>query len=383
MASALTAAPPVTESKATKPARKWTFKYLSLKLHLWIGLGAGVLMFILGFTGTIIAFEQEIPRWTHQSLFYVHPAGQQLPEAQLIANAQEAAGGARIRNVLLSRWPTMAQIMQVPNPDDPRAGMRIFVDPYTGKVLGTQKGQMGVEKFDQFMHNTHLRVVQSWGDNGKLIVSIVGAILIVESTFGLILWFRLKRWTIKFRQASWFRVFFDAHNVLGIFALVLMLVLSITGVFIGFPTFEELAFKMTKSDRLVQRRLPQSTIAADGSKITVDQAIGIARAAMPEGTPMAVDLPGTPKSGYMVRMRTTETEPTAFSWVLVDQYNGNVLGTQKFHSSAGYVAIRYNRSIHTGDLWGLPGHIITSLTSLALVVLAITGVVIWWKKLAV
>lgn len=380
----LTAPPTAIERKTAKSTqKKWTFKYLSLKLHLWMGLGAGIFMFILGFTGAIIGFEQELPRWTHRQLFYVQPVGQQLPEGQLIAAAQHAAGSAHIRSVQLSRWPNMAQIMQVPDPNDPRGGMRLFVDPYTGNVLGIQQGQFGIEKFDQFMHNTHLRLVQSWGDKGKLVVSIAGAILVFECIFGLILWFRLKRWTIKVRGASWFRVFFDAHNALGIFSLILILALSITGVFIGFDGFEELAFKITKSERLVQRRLPQSTVASDGSKITIDQAMEIARTSMPEGTPMAVDLPQNPKGGYLVRMRTTETEPTAFSWVLVDQYSGKVLATQKFHSSPGYVAIRMNRAIHTGDLWGLPGHIIMSLTSVVLVLMVITGVVIWWKKLAI
>jgi uncharacterized iron-regulated membrane protein len=45
--------------------------------------------------------------------------------------------------------------------------------------------------------------------------------------------------------------------------------------------------------------------------------------------------------------------------------------------------IRFNRSIHTGDIWGLTGHIIMSLTSVVLLIMVATGVVIWWKKLAV
>ena len=36
----------------------------------------------------------------------------------------------------------------------------------------------------------------------------------------------------------------------------------------------------------------------------------------------------------------------------------------------------------TGDVLGTPTHILMSLSSLLLVVMAVTGVVIWWKKLA-
>jgi len=50
--------------------------------------------------------------------------------------------------------------------------------------------------------------------------------------------------------------------------------------------------------------------------------------------------------------------------------------------SQGYRLIRFNRSIHTGDIWGLPSHIVASLTSLLLVAMVFTGLVIWWRKLA-
>jgi uncharacterized iron-regulated membrane protein len=384
MAATLTTVPEATQKNTAQfSKKKWTFKYLSLKLHLWLGLGSGVFLLILAFTGAIIGFEQEVPRWLHRDLFYVQPAGQQLPETQLIDAVNQHIAPAHVRSVLLSRWPNMAQIMTMPDPGGDPRGTRIFVDPYTGRILGSVVGQTSDEKFLQTMHNTHLRLTQSLGDTGKLIVSIAGAILIVETVFGLILWWRLKRATIKLRGASWFRVFFDAHNAIGIYSALFMLVISITGVVIGFDFFEPLIFKVTKSEPLVQRRLPSSTPIPGASPITPDQAITYARNAMPDGTPAGIQLPANPKAGYLVQMRVGETSPAVQSYVLVDQYSGKVLATQRFNSSRGYALIRFNRSIHTGDIWGLTGHIIMSLTSVVLLIMVVTGVVIWWKKLAV
>jgi uncharacterized iron-regulated membrane protein len=51
-------------------------------------------------------------------------------------------------------------------------------------------------------------------------------------------------------------------------------------------------------------------------------------------------------------------------------------------SSPGYRAVRINRSIHTGDYWSLPSRIVLSISSALLAVMAVTGVIIWWKKLA-
>ncbi len=78
-----------------------------------------------------------------------------------------------------------------------------------------------------------------------------------------------------------------------------------------------------------------------------------------------------------------ETSAAVHSSVTIDQYSGKVLQVHSFlMDSAGYRWIRFNRSLHTGDIWGLPGHLLTSLSSLLLVAMVFTGVVIWWKKLA-
>ena len=75
---------------------------------------------------------------------------------------------------------------------------------------------------------------------------------------------------------------------------------------------------------------------------------------------------------------------TVHSSVAVDRFSGQVLQVRRFRTdSAGYYWVRFNRSLHTGDVWGTPGHVIAALSSLLLVGMVMTGVVIWWKKLAI
>lgn len=377
-----TIAPPRADQQLRKPPKQQSrLQFLTLKLHLYLGLASAVFLLILGFTGAIIGFEQEIPRWLHPHLFYAKPAAQTLPEAQLIHDVEQKFAPSHVRSIIFSREPDFAQVMMIPSTNgDVRASTRVFVDPYTGAVLGSVVGQTTDEKVLQALHSFHLRI--GLGDTGKLIVSIAGAILIFEILFGLVLWWRLKRATIRF-AGSWFRIFFDAHNAIGIYASLLLLLISITGIVIGFDFFEPLIFHVTHSEPLVQRRLPSSTPIPGANPIAADQAIDAARRAMPEGTPAGMQLPPGPKGVYLVQMRTEETAPAVHSFVVVDQYSGNVLGTQKFKSSLGYRVIRFNRSLHTGDILGIWGHIINSLVSVVLIVMVFTGIVIWWKKLAI
>jgi uncharacterized iron-regulated membrane protein len=106
---------------------------------------------------------------------------------------------------------------------------------------------------------------------------------------------------------------------------------------------------------------------------------------MPEATVAVIQLPLNPKAAYHVQMRVPEeTSEAVHSTVSIDQFNGQVLKVRNFKTdSMGYRVIRFNRSIHTGDVLGTPTHIIVSLSSLLLVAMVLTGVVIWWKKLAV
>jgi len=111
----------------------------------------------------------------------------------------------------------------------------------------------------------------------------------------------------------------------------------------------------------------------------------IAHQAMPFASVDSLTMPLNAKAAYTFVLRVPEeTSGVAHSSVTVDPYTGKVLQTRNFLTdSQGYRWIRYNRSIHTGDIWGLPGHMLVSFSSLLLVTMVVTGLVIWWKKLAV
>ena len=364
----------------------WTFHKVNLKLHLWLGLGSAIFLLILGVTGAIIAFEAEVDHWVHPGLWSVKATGQPLPEAQLIANVERQFAPGKVRGVALPRSRDLAQVMIVsgkPGAPEGRNGLQVFVNPYDGAITGSRYGPSGVQRVFGTIHQFHLRIAM--GDPGKLIVSIAGVILVFECIFGLILWWRLKRATIRLTGASWFRVCFDLHNAIGIYSAVFLLLISITGVLIGFDFVEPIIFKLTHSEPLLQRRPAASTVVEGGAPITVDQAMAAAREAMPNATIATIQPPATPKGAYYIGMRVPEeTSEAVHSSVAVDQFSGKVLRVQNFMTeSLGYRVIRYNRSLHTGDVLGFWGHVIMSLTSLVLVGMVITGIVIWWKKLAV
>src|SRR5690606_33327207 len=67
--------------------------------------------------------------------------------------------------------------------------------------------------------------------------------------------------------------------------------------------------------------------------------------------------------------------------IYVSSETGEVLGTyQPWHGTAADVFLQLQLPLHSGRILGLPGRILMSLMGLIVVMLSITGIVIWDKK---
>ena len=370
-----------TVSKPTQ-ATGMSLRYVLLKVHLYLGLVAAIFLVILGLTGAIIAFEPEIEHLLHSGDWYVKTGPRTLPQAELIRAAQEKFAPARVTAVHIFREANLVEEMQMTD----RAV--VHINPYDGSIVSRATGPSGSQRTLAKIHQIHLRLAtdarSSFSSVGKAIVSYAGLVLVILVPTGFILWWRTRRASIKW-SGSWFRICFDAHHAVGIYAALFLFVVAVTGVLIGFDWGEEAIYAITKSGPPDFRaKLPQSTPQPGAKPIDADRAMEIARGALPGSTVSVIQLPLGPKAAYNVHLRTEETAETVHSGVTIDQYSGQVLKVRDIRKdSPGYRLIRINRSIHTGDLLGTPTHILMSLSSLLLVAMVVTGVVIWWKKLAV
>lgn len=364
-----------------------TARRVVLTIHLCLGLAAGLFLAILGLTGSVMAFEGDIDHWLHPDLWYVKPASNPLPENDLVSIAQNRFH-SRVLAVQFPRAANLAQLMQMTD------GTAVYLNPYDGTVLGSKVGQSNSERIVGYIHQIHLRLVPDprsapqLAEKGKIVVSWAGVLLLLLVPTGIILWWRGKRFTVQFRATNfkipWHRVFHDAHQAIGIYAALFLTVASLTGIMIGFSFGEKFFYSVTKSSSPPRPQVMSSAPAPDAAPIMADQVLEIARRTMPNATPAVMVRPLRPTGAYTVLMRVPEeTSEAVHSSVVIDQFSGSVLSVHNYQTeSAGYRAIRFNRSVHTGDIFGLASHIVVSLSSLALASMVVTGVVIWWKKLA-
>ncbi|HEY1337691.1 MAG TPA: PepSY domain-containing protein [Bryobacteraceae bacterium] len=340
-------------------------------LHLCLALGAGIFILVMGITGAIMAFEPELDRMFHRKVSYVTPQGSRLTLAELGDAVHRAYPRRPIMGYAFPPQPNLAWAVALQQ-------RSIFINPYNGEILGERPFE---PDFLGYVHQTHLRLaIRSQSDPGKKIMSWAGMLVLILLLSGLYLWWPLKRVSIRGSKVTR-RFWFDLHNSVGIFSFLFLLLLTLTGVVIGFEdSTVPLLYRLTGSSPTPRPAL--TPMPPNGAlPIGPDRAVEIARTAIPGAEPFQINVPG-PRGAYIVRSRFPEDRtPGGRSTVVVEQYTGRVIFAEGSRTApAGARMVIANRAIHTGDLFGIPTKTVMSVASLALVAQVLTGGVMWWKR---
>ena len=262
---------------------------------------------------------------------------------------------------------------------DARRG-RVCQPAYTGAVLGVRGPGPDVLST---IHQLHLRLsLRDYPAAGKAVVtwSAVGLLWLLVS--GVYHWWPLMR--VGVRRATAPRRFWrDLHSSLGILSVVVMFVLTLTGLLIGFDAQAvPWLYRITATSPVVMNaRPPAFHIVPRGAPMSPDEAIAMARRALPGASPIQVNVPG-PTGAYLVAARFPEDlTPGGRSRVYLNPYTREVLLAEGSRTApTGTRLVTLNRAIHTGDLFGLPGKAVVSVTCLFLVTQALSGLMLWGRR---
>ena len=351
-----------------------TTRRILLYVHLTLALAAGVFVLIFAVTGSIMAFEPELEHLSRPHLFYVHPQGTPKSLAEISASISQQYPGARVAQYLLPSSPDLAYQALVPQHG------AVHINQYTGEILGVRP--LAVDWLGR-VHQFHLRLgIMSKSDPGKKIMSWAGVAVLIVLLTGLYLWWPLKRVGVQWSGPAR-RVSFDLHNSVGIFSFIFLLILTVTGLVIGFEQqTTPLLFRLTgsKPSDMPDLKLPPQPGV---TPITPDQALQIAHQVLPGAAPLYLFFPG-PRHYYTLFLRYPEDRtPGGRSRLLLDEYTGKPLYVLSSRTAPeGMRLVNLNRALHTGDIFGIPSKAVMSLASLMLAVQLVTGVIIWIKRRA-
>jgi len=337
--------------------------------HRYLGLAITLFIVLIAFAGTLLVFQEELERRFEPSLGYVAVGTAKLPlQAQL--DSLKAQGYA-VLNLGASSEPTYSHRIVVRKDKDPLFG---FINPYTGKVLGAKSSAERDQTLMRRIYLLHTALLA--GKNGKKIVELVSWLTALMMLTGLVVWWPRKIMTIS-RRGSWRRLNFDLHSAFGFFGSAIGLMLALTGVWI--------ANEKTFNAALKQLDAVEAPVAPKIDRIKGQPVLGldtlsiIADAALPGAETKFIGPFNAPTISFTKRYPEDHT-PGGRSSVLVNAYTGEVLLVSSTRTQGtGTKLINSLRDLHTGAKFGLTSQLLFGLSSFALVVQALSGLLMWWR----
>ena len=361
-----------------------------LKIHLYLGLFAGAILVLIGLTGSILVFWQEIDGWLNPQLIEVKtPVSSEIEYRPLTEIVEAAKNAVSTRSTsLLILYPNDENKpfwFTFYGSDDKADTVNVFIDPYTAKVIGTRIWYHATNPLKHSLMGFIFKLHHSLliNENGLIIVGIVGVFLTISVLTGLIVWWPLTgKWrqalTIK-RSLSVKRLNYDIHKTFGFYSTLVLMALLVSGIYFNLP--EQFVWLVERFSPVSKPKQFMST-PQNQSPVTIDRALNIVRERYPNEKFYWFSTPNGERGSFVFTLHQQVAGLfTGRHQVVLDQYSGATLADLSPSSgSSGQMFIQWQWSLHSGHALGMPGRILVLLAGLACAVLYVTGVIRWLQK---
>jgi sulfite reductase (NADPH) flavoprotein alpha-component len=367
-------------------------KKLWFQLHWLVGITAGSVLVVIGLTGAILAFREELLDLLNPGVTSVAvQAAPVLAPPQVAQIARRAHPEGRITSIIVYSEPgTTARVGFAPAPGE-RHGETIFVNPYTGALLPPLRYD---DAFD-WVESLH-RYLLLPRESGRPVVGTLALCLMGLALSGLYLrWPRRaldwRTWLtfdtrLKGRSFLW-----GLHSVAGTWALAGYLIFTASGVYWSFDVVRD-----TVDGWAGVQRPPREAAAPKPKAPKTD---GAPRAAAAEAVDLTTSWSAFQQQAPNWRMaflRPPERakQPIQVIWVAKDaphvrargrmsinQQTGAIVKNEPYDGmAAGQRALSVIYPLHMGTYFGLPGRVLMFLVSLSLPGFAVTGWMLYLKR---
>ncbi|MDX2282719.1 MAG: PepSY-associated TM helix domain-containing protein [Bacteroidia bacterium] len=361
-------------------------------LHSWLGLINGLWLGMLGLSGSLLVYYQELDRWLNRETLTVAPQAERLPVDSLF-------------HLVRARYPAASgtAIMWFPQHPEDCYSFRLYgmaeeqsiyfswdlyqtdVDPYSGKEV-----RAGYYRdFHSFLHWTlTFHYCLHLGTPGMLAVTLAGILLFLNSLTGLILYRRYLWKALIFRAPvvwrNWRTISSGLHRYVGVWSLALNLLIFYSGLQMNWTVFDRETWAAPQ---------PQPPITQPYTSI--DRLMGQVDEIFPGFRIEHVYIPFTARSGGQAGTRnirisghipgTPSIVPHGSSSVHFLPHTGEVAETHDINQELRgmnlweqFNAVAY--SFHAGTFAGEYSRVLYVLLGLTPALLSFTGFLMWWRR---
>lgn len=362
------------------------FKKLIGKIHLWLGLASGLVVFVVSITGAIYAFQEELSLLFQYGVYKnVEPQDRPfISPLEVRDNALKHFPG-EVKSVYATVYPEGDRASIIWVRDGKRQYTAIVQNPYTGETV-----HIFPYAYDFWRVIISLHVSLMIPKVGTQIVSISTIIFTILLITGLVLWYPKKMKYMKNRlkikwNASPKRLNYELHNVLGFYMTWVSIFIAISGLIMAYDWMDKSVYWLASGgEQPAKRSKIESNInfKSYDSEEVAENAIKKTIAKYDDLDNYLINFPMDSTGNYLVTLNTDK----GFFYnrhdnFYIDQYTGKTLKTDLWKDkNNGERLQEANLNIHIGAILGLPGKFIAFFASLIAASLPITGFYIWYGR---
>ncbi|WP_160714683.1 PepSY-associated TM helix domain-containing protein [Chitinophaga solisilvae] len=379
------------------------------RIHLYLGLAAGLVITISCITGALLVFEKELTEAFNHDRYYVQPAGNRLPLDEIAAGVKKQVPGAGISRIQVFADParTLAVVLDEKKggkenkaagegkkqPAKPggekgkkeKGGRTAYVNPYTGKIIELYSYQ---KTFYYRIFSLHRWLLA--GDTGKMITGISTLIFFFILLTGIILWWPKTRNILRQRlkvkwDSGWKRINHDMHIVLGFYTSLFLFVSVFTGLTWSFEWFNKGMYAaLGTSPKAMEAPASVADTAATHSTISYEAALAQVKQQAPDAVYYSLSAPkdkDTAAAFTVSLLPAGALHEGATTTYYLDQFSGKVLQSQTFAERNLGQKIRGTiKPLHTGSIFGMPSKIFALILALLGATFPTTGTILWINR---
>ena len=344
------------------------------QVHKWIGLSLAVLIIPISLSGAALVWHDGLDAMVNPQRYAVSGNDPAQPPSAYAAAARDAVGSealiASIRYPESEGGPVLVTAVRAAPAGDrgPPERINVWIDPPTGRVLGSAPANAGLVRF---LHGLHGSL--QWQGAGRQLVGWVGIFMFLSCLTGLWLWWpvtgSLRRGLRWKRQNS---TNANLHHQMGFWILVPLAMLSFTGAWISFPgVFSAFETKAPKAGAPDRARAMRARPLAD-PRLSPDAALAGAQRQAPGHLvtlTWPTDLSPNWKAAFQLPRGTTEVE--------TNDATGEV---KRPRAPRPETRARLMRRLHDGTGMGPVWQALIFLGGLIPAALAVTGIVMWVRS---
>jgi uncharacterized iron-regulated membrane protein len=346
-------------------------------LHLAAGIAAGIIILIMSVTGVLLTYEKQIIAWADRDYLSVAstPGRPRVPAETILATITKASGAAPTSVTFYSGYAAASAAA---------GGTTYYVNSQSGELMGTSSAK--VRSFFRSVTDWHRYIALSGGSRatGKSITGASNLLFLFIVISGLFIWWR--------GSVAWFKrglrskaLYWNWHHVFGVWSLVPLFLIVLSGTVISYPWASDLVYTLTGSEPPRQggnrggggnrgegrTSDPGATVEMKG----VDAALVRAESVVSDWKTVTLRLPADRRAPLSFTIdRGRPQQPQYRTTLSVDRKSGEIASVEKFEDqNLGRRTRSWFRAVHTGEYYGVAGQTIAGIASFGGVMLVWSG----------